>query len=268
MQLVHVATGRGPRVPGATGGRHRPLPSYNGPPGELGKKAMHAASRESETAGGHGRPPSHSQTLHSTQSLIDAAPAHLTELVQHHVVAATRSRGSSLSPCAEPSIPDSGSADVLTTGCPRTPVSAGRVVVHHIPERSQIYQSPNHKTLCETDNPDYPDISVELPLTGVNPDKYRTGLRATNQGRALAPDVYPIRPRVHTLLPNRTAGSCRNLISRRRSLRWWTNRCLAWEHQGPLQRRNRWSCRSTRRTAHRPRWWPPIIVSRPRDFPM
>ena len=49
-------------------------------------KAMRAASRESETAGGHGQPPSHSQTLHATQSLIVATPEHLTVLVQHHVL--------------------------------------------------------------------------------------------------------------------------------------------------------------------------------------
>ena len=47
--------------------------------------------------------------------------------------------------------------NVPTLGRPRTPVSAGHIVAHHIPERSQIHLSPDRKTLCETDNPDYPD---------------------------------------------------------------------------------------------------------------
>ena len=67
-----------------------------------------------------------------------------------------------------------------TMGRPRTPVSAGHVVAHHIPERSQIHLSPDRKTLCETDNPDYADTIVAVQRTGVVPDKYRMGPRETN----------------------------------------------------------------------------------------
>ena len=95
----------------------------------------------------------------------------------------------------------------------------------------------------------------------VGPDEYRTNPCETNPGHSHAPKVYPIRPRVETQLPNETVGEL-SAIDNPPSLPQ-TNPRLSWEQQVPPQHRNRRSHQINRRTAHRPRRRPPIIVSRP-----
>ena len=100
-----------------------PSPSCNGLLGELGRTVVRAALRVSETAGGHGRPPSHWQTRRVMQSPTVAIHGHLTVLVQHHAVIATQQRESFPSPCvrtstrkSDPSI--SRSYEVIRNGQP------------------------------------------------------------------------------------------------------------------------------------------------------
>ena len=129
--------------PARSVGATDPSPSGNGLLDELGRKVMRAALHVSETAGGHGQPPSHWQTRHVMQSLPVAIPGHSTVLVQHRAVIATQQRESFPSPCARPSTLGYGSATMQTLGRPHTPASADHEAVHHIPERNQIHLSPD-----------------------------------------------------------------------------------------------------------------------------
>ena len=129
--------------PARSAGATNPSPSCNWLLGELGRTVMRAALRVSETAGGHGWPPSHWQTRRVMQSLTIAKPGHLTVLVQHHAVIATQQRELFPSPCARPSTLGYGSATVHTLERPHTLASVDHEAEHHILERSQIHLSPD-----------------------------------------------------------------------------------------------------------------------------
>ena len=102
MQALHVANGAEVLIfPARLVDATNPLPSCNGPPGELGRMASLAASRLLETPGDHGQPASHQTTPDSALSLV-VTPEHLTVSAQHHAAAVTRPRGSSPFPCAGP----------------------------------------------------------------------------------------------------------------------------------------------------------------------
>ena len=120
-----------------------PSPSCNELLGELGRTLVRAALPVSETADGHGRPPSHWQTPRVMQSLTVAVSVHSIKLIQHRAVIAVQQRESFPSPYARPSTLGYGSATVQIPALPRTLRSADRAVKHHNPERSQIPLSPD-----------------------------------------------------------------------------------------------------------------------------
>ena len=80
-----------------------PLPSCNGPPGELCRMASLAASRLSRTAADRGKPATHLTMSDLAPSLVVAEPGRYTISTQHRDVAATRPTGPSPYPCDKPS---------------------------------------------------------------------------------------------------------------------------------------------------------------------
>ena len=121
-----------------------PSPSCNELPGGLLRSVVRAALPVSETADGHGWPPSHWQTPRAMQSLTVAVSGHLIRSTPHHAVIVMQQRESSFSPCVQPSTMGHGSVTVQIPARPHTPASVDRAVVHHIPQRSQSPLSPDH----------------------------------------------------------------------------------------------------------------------------
>ena len=122
-------------------GATSPSPSCNELLGQLHRTVVRAALPVSETADGHGRPPSHWPTPRIVQSLTVAVSGHLIRSIPHHAVIAMQQRESFLSPSAQPSTLGHSSVTVQIPARPRTPASADHAVEHHILERSQISRS-------------------------------------------------------------------------------------------------------------------------------